>query len=212
MLDAICERLRNALYIQDSCLLSEGAPVNEMVFIIRGRLNSFTTNGGRDGFFNTCCIGPGDFCGEELLTWAMVPHPNAVFPSSTRTVKCISEVEALTLTAEALKFVASQFRRQHWKNLRPTFRASSQQWRTRAACFIQASWSSYKRRRSSAEFKDDKRGKVLEPVPERRARSLQIERSSKSGWLGLDSGHQVSAEQRHVPMNFPLDEDDLCVD
>nr|POE52570.1 protein cngc15a [Quercus suber] len=85
MLDAICERLKPCPY---SC----------------------TTNGGRSGFFNSCSIGAGDFCGEELLTWALDPRPNVVLPSSTRTVKAITEVEAFALIAEdshAAKLAAS---------------------------------------------------------------------------------------------------------
>lgn len=153
MLDAICERLKPALCTQGTCLVREGDPVNEMLFIIRGNLDSYTTNGGRTGFFNSCRIGPGDFCGEELLTWALDPRPSVILPSSTRTVKSISEVEAFALIAEDLKFVASQFRRLHSKQLRHKFRFYSHQWRTWAACFVQAAWRRHKKRKLTAELK-----------------------------------------------------------
>lgn len=153
MLDAICERLKPALCTQGTCLVREGDPVNEMLFIIRGNLDSYTTNGGRTGFFNSCRIGPGDFCGEELLTWALDPRPSVILPSSTRTVKAISEVEAFALRAEDLKFVAAQFRRLHSKQLRHKFRFYSHQWRTWAACFVQAAWQRYKKRKSLAELR-----------------------------------------------------------
>ncbi|XP_076957598.1 protein CNGC15b-like [Bidens hawaiensis] len=152
MLDAICERLKPALCTPGTCLVREGDPVNEMLFIIRGNLDSYTTNGGRTGFFNSCRIGPGDFCGEELLTWALDPRPSVVIPSSTRTVKAISEVEAFALIAEDLKFVASQYRRLHSKQLRHKFRFYSHQWRTWAACFVQAAWRRYKRRKNASEL------------------------------------------------------------
>ncbi|XP_076894156.1 protein CNGC15c-like [Bidens hawaiensis] len=152
MLDAICERLKPALCTQGTCLVREGDPVNEMLFIVRGNLDSYTTNGGRTGFFNSCRIGPGDFCGEELLTWALDPSPSVILPSSTRTVKAISEVEAFALIADDLKFVASQFRRLHSKQLRHKFRFYSHQWRTWAACFVQAVWRRYKRRKSAREL------------------------------------------------------------
>ncbi|KAI7747099.1 hypothetical protein M8C21_006787 [Ambrosia artemisiifolia] len=152
MLDAICERLKPALCTQATCLVREGDPVNEMLFIVRGNLDSYTTNGGRTGFFNSCRIGPGDFCGEELLTWALDPRPSVILPSSTRTVKAISEVEAFALIADDLKFVASQFRRLHSKQLRHKFRFYSHQWRTWAACFVQAAWRRYKRRKSAREL------------------------------------------------------------
>ncbi|KAL5998616.1 putative cyclic nucleotide-gated ion channel 15 [Asimina triloba] len=157
MLDAICERLKPALCTQGTCLVREGDPVNEMLFIIRGHLDSFTTNGGRTGFFNTCLIGPGDFCGEELLTWALDPRPSVILPSSTRTVRAISEVEAFALSADDLKFVASQFRRLHSKQLRHKFRFYSHQWRTWAACFIQAAWRRFKKRSESGKLMNKER-------------------------------------------------------
>ncbi|KAK1401437.1 hypothetical protein POM88_001042 [Heracleum sosnowskyi] len=91
LLDAICERLVSSLSTQDSCIFQEGDPVNEMLFIIRGQLESSTTNGGRSGFFNSITLKPGDFCGEELLTWALLPNSSANLPSSTRTVQTLTE-------------------------------------------------------------------------------------------------------------------------
>ncbi|CAO2812988.1 unnamed protein product [Amaranthus hypochondriacus] len=153
MLDAICERLKPALCTEGTFLVREGDPVNEMLFIIRGVLDSYTTNGGRTGFFNSCKIGAGDFCGEELLTWALDPRPSVILPSSTRTVKAISEVEAFALKADDLKFVAAQFRKLHSKQLRHKFRFYSHHWRLWAACFIQAAWRRHIRRRNSIETK-----------------------------------------------------------
>nr|GEV07470.1 protein CNGC15b-like [Tanacetum cinerariifolium] len=152
-IDAICERLKPVISTGGTCLVREGDPTNEMLFIMRGHLDSYTTGGGRSGFFNQCEIGPGDFCGEELLTWALDPHPSVIIPSSTRTVTSISEVEAFALTSKDLKFVATQFRKLHSKKLRHTFRVHSHQWRTWAACFIQAAWKRYKRRKDTTLLK-----------------------------------------------------------
>lgn len=49
LLDAICARLKPYLCAPGTCLVREGDPVIEMLFIVRGRLNSYTTNGGRTG-------------------------------------------------------------------------------------------------------------------------------------------------------------------
>ncbi|KAG2606524.1 cyclic nucleotide-gated ion channel 1-like isoform X2 [Panicum virgatum] len=147
LLDALCDRLKPILYTEDSCIIREGDPVTEMLFIMRGNLMSMTTNGGRTGFFNSDVLKGGDFCGEELLTWALDPTSTSSLPSSTRTVKTISEVEAFALRAEDLRFVATQFRRLHSKQLQHTFRFYSQQWRTWAACFIQAAWHRYCRKK-----------------------------------------------------------------
>ncbi|CAD5195965.1 cyclic nucleotide-gated ion channel 18-like [Musa acuminata AAA Group] len=152
LLDAICERLVSSLSTKDTYIVREGDPVNEMLFIIRGQLESSTTNGGRSGFFNSITLRPGDFCGEELLTWALMPNPSMNFPSSTRTVRALSEVEAFALRAEDLKFVANQFKRLHSKKLQHAFRFYSYQWRTWGACFIQVAWRRYKKRKLAREL------------------------------------------------------------
>ncbi|KDP34243.1 hypothetical protein JCGZ_07814 [Jatropha curcas] len=146
LLDAICERLVSCLSTAGTYIVREGDPVTEMLFIIRGRLESSTTNGGRTGFFNSITLKPGDFCGEELLAWALHPKSSLNLPSSTRTVRTLNEVEAFALRAEDLKFVANQFRRLHSKKLQHTFRYHSHHWRTWAACFIQAAWRRHKKR------------------------------------------------------------------
>ncbi|KAG4384650.1 hypothetical protein GLYMA_13G324600v4 [Glycine max] len=190
MLDAICERLKPALCTEGTFLVREGDPVNEMLFIIRGHLDSYTTNGGRAGFFNSCRIGPGDFCGEELLTWALDPRPSVILPSSTRTVKSISEVEAFALIAEDLKFVASQFRRLHSKQLRHKFRFYSHHWRTWAACFIQAAWRRHKKRKQVAEL---------------RARAINVNIAEPETPTRTDSG-LVSSLQKPAEPDFSVDE------
>ncbi|KAK8952902.1 putative cyclic nucleotide-gated ion channel 17 [Platanthera guangdongensis] len=149
LLDAICERLVSSLSTEGTYIVSEDEPVREMLFVIRGRLESSTTNGGRTGFYNSISLRPGDFCGEELLSWALLPKSMTNLPTSTRTVRALVEVEAFALRAEDLKFVANQFRRLHSKKLQHTFRFYSHHWRSWAACFIQAAWHRYKRRKSS---------------------------------------------------------------
>ncbi|KAL5061277.1 hypothetical protein RYX36_032881 [Vicia faba] len=123
LLDAMCDRLKPVLYTEKSCIVREEDPVDEMLFIMRGKVATMTTNGGRTGFFNSLFLMPGDFCGEELLTWALDPNSSSNLPTSTRTVETISEVEAFALMADDLKFVASQFRRLiNSKQLQHTFR------------------------------------------------------------------------------------------
>ncbi|KAL9258177.1 putative cyclic nucleotide-gated ion channel 5 [Drosera capensis] len=148
LLDAICERLKPSLCTDSTYIVREGDPVNEMFFIIRGRLLSETTDGGRTGFLNRSTLKEGEFCGEELLTWALDPRSGSNLPSSTRTVRAITEVEGFALEAEELKFVASQFRRLHSRQVQHTFRHHSQQWRTWAARFIQAAWRRYSKRKA----------------------------------------------------------------
>lgn len=152
LLDAICERLVSSLNTQGTYIVREGDPVNEMLFIIRGQLESSTTDGGRSGFFNSITLRPGDFCGEELLTWALMPTSSLNLPSSTRTVRALTEVEAFALQAEDLKFVASQFKRLHSKRIQHAFRYYSHQWRTWGACLIQAAWRRYWKKKEAKEL------------------------------------------------------------
>ncbi|KAI4334381.1 hypothetical protein L6164_019081 [Bauhinia variegata] len=208
MLDAICERLKPALCTEGTYLVREGDPVNEMLFIIRGHLDSYTTNGGRTGFFNSCRIGPGDFCGEELLTWALDPRPSVILPSSTRTVKAISEVEAFALIAEDLKFVASQFRRLHSKQLRNKFRFYSHQWRTWAACFIQSAWRRYKKRKEIAQLRAKENSTRTIAEPETPAFVVRLARSTRKGVTahpGTDSG-VVTSLQKPAEPDFSVDD------
>jgi cyclic nucleotide gated channel len=122
LLDAVCDKLKPVLYTENSYAIREGDPVEEMLFVMRGKLMSATTNGGRTGFFNAVYLKPSDFCGEDLLTWALDPQSSSHFPISTRTVQALTEVEAFALAADDLKLVASQFRRLHSKQLQHTFR------------------------------------------------------------------------------------------
>ncbi|XP_027933201.1 cyclic nucleotide-gated ion channel 1-like [Vigna unguiculata] len=158
LLDAICTRLKPVLYTEKSHIFREGDPVDEMLFIMRGKVSTVTTNGGRTGFFNSLFLKAGDFCGEELLTWALDPNSSSNLPISTRTVETISEVEAFALMADDLKLVASQFRRLSSKQLQHAFRFYSSQWKTWAACFIQAAWRRYwkKKAERSLNVEEDK--------------------------------------------------------
>lgn len=63
VLDAICERLYQKLYIDRSEIFREKKPVERMLFIVRGKLESI----GDDG--SVMPLKEGDFCGEELLSW-----------------------------------------------------------------------------------------------------------------------------------------------
>ncbi|XP_044473642.1 putative cyclic nucleotide-gated ion channel 15 [Mangifera indica] len=214
ILDAICERLKPALCTEGTFLVREGDPVNEMLFIIRGHLDSYTTNGGRTGFFNSCRIGPSDFCGEELLTWALDPRPSVILPSSTRTVKSISEVEAFALSSDDLTFVASQFRRLHSKQLRHKFRFYSHQWRAWAACFIQAAWRRFKKRKDAAQLKDKENLSVEAACPPPPSglsmHAARLAGSTRRGNMKTHSGSDsgvVSPLQKPAEPDFSVDEE-----
>ncbi|KAK9067538.1 hypothetical protein SSX86_011649 [Deinandra increscens subsp. villosa] len=158
LLDAMSECLKPVLYTENSYILREGDPVDELLFIMTGELITMTTNGGRSGFFNSSYLKAGDFCGDELLTWALDPNMSSTLPISTTTVRPITDVEAFSLKADDLKSVASQFRRLHSKRFQHTFRYYSQQWRTWGACFIQVAWRRHcRRKQEKALWEEEKR-------------------------------------------------------
>ena len=213
LLDAICERLVSSLSTEGTCIFQEGDPVDEMLFIIRGTLESSTTDGGRYGFFNSIILRPGDFCGEELLTWALSPNLAVTLPSSTRTVKALTEVEAFALQAEDLKFVASQFKRLHSKKLQQAFRYYSQQWRTWSVCNIQGAWRKYKKRKATRELS-------IKEDPYFMIDSVNGEIINNLGATGLASrfasntkkGNSNIEDSDHMPLLFKPDEPDFSLD
>ncbi|KQK24075.1 putative cyclic nucleotide-gated ion channel 7 [Brachypodium distachyon] len=200
LLDAICERLKPSLCTEATYVVREGDPVDEMLFIIRGRLESSTTDGGRTGFFNRGLLKEGDFCGEELLTWALDPKASANLPLSTRTVKAISEVEGFALHADELKFVAGQFRRLHSKQLQQTFRFYSQQWRTWASCFIQAAWRRFQKRRAVEQRRreEDEMYMAAEEVAASSSSQMKttflVSRFAKKAMRGVQRQRSLKAE------------------
>ncbi|KAA8516168.1 hypothetical protein F0562_019347 [Nyssa sinensis] len=155
LLDAICDYLKPVLYTENSYVVREGDPVDEMLFVMRGSLITMTTNGGRSTILHTDYLKAGDFCGEELLTWALDPNNSSILPSSTRTVKAVTDVEAFALVSADLKFVASQYRRLQSKQVQHTFRYHSPHWRTWAAVVIRAAWIRHCRRKLKKSLREE---------------------------------------------------------
>ncbi|XP_039011013.1 cyclic nucleotide-gated ion channel 1-like [Hibiscus syriacus] len=93
LLDAMCDRLKPVLFTEESYIVREGEPVDEMLFIMRGKLLTMITNGGKTGFFNSEYLGAGDFCGEEFLTWALDPYSSLNLPISTRTSEHLQKLK-----------------------------------------------------------------------------------------------------------------------
>ncbi|KAG0456663.1 hypothetical protein HPP92_024451 [Vanilla planifolia] len=114
MLDAFCERLRQKLYLHGSEILYHGGPVEKMIFIVRESREHWSIR-------NQSSLSEGDVCGEELLKWYL-EHPQLIkdggkvrFPGqklySTRTVRCLTNVEAFALRAADLEDVTKHFSR-----------------------------------------------------------------------------------------------------
>ncbi|KDP45796.1 hypothetical protein JCGZ_17403 [Jatropha curcas] len=145
VLDAICERLKQKIYIKGSEILYHGGIVEKMVFIVRGKLESI----GEDGTITP--LSEGNVCGEELLTWCLehssvgkdgkkIKIPGQRLHSG-RTVRCLTNVEAFSLHAAHLEEVTDLFSR-NLRNPRVqgAIRYESPYWRGLAASRIQVSW------------------------------------------------------------------------
>ncbi|KAF8050561.1 hypothetical protein N665_1940s0004 [Sinapis alba] len=151
ILDSIRERLKQRTYISSSTVLHHRGLVEKMVFIVRGEMESI----GQDG--SVLHLSEGDVCGEELLTWCL--ERSSVNPDgrsiklplkglvSNRSVRCVTNVEAFSLSVADLEDVTSlfsRFLRSH--RVLGAIRYESMYWRLRAATQIQVAWR-YRRRR-----------------------------------------------------------------
>ncbi|KAK7314724.1 hypothetical protein VNO77_33251 [Canavalia gladiata] len=155
ILDAICERLKQKIYIKGSKILSLGGLVEKMIFVVRGKLESM----GADG--NKVPLSEGDACGEELLTWYL-EHSAASTDGkkvrflgqrllSNREVRCLTNVEAFSLRAadlEELTILFTRFLRN--PQVQGALRYESPYWRSLAANRIQVAWRYRKKRLSRA--------------------------------------------------------------
>ncbi|KAG5415848.1 hypothetical protein IGI04_003415 [Brassica rapa subsp. trilocularis] len=148
---SIRERLKQRTYISSSTVLHRRGLVEKMVFIVRGEMESI----GQDG--SVLLLSEGDVCGEELLTWCL--ERSSVNPDgrsiklplkglvSNRSVRCVTNVEAFSLSVADLEDVTSlfsRFLRSH--RVLGAIRYESPYWRLRAATQIQVAWR-YRRRR-----------------------------------------------------------------
>ncbi|KAF2556506.1 hypothetical protein F2Q68_00017465 [Brassica cretica] len=161
ILDAIRERLKQRTYIRSSTVLHRKGLVEKMVFIVRGEMESI----GEDG--SVLPLSEGDVCGEELLTWCL--ERSSVNPDGTRikmptkglvsnrNVRCVTNVEAFSLSVADLEDVTSlfsRFLRSH--RVQGAIRYESPYWRLRAAMQIQVAWRYRKKRLERLLLQDNR--------------------------------------------------------
>lgn len=147
VLDNICDRLRPHLFIKGETVIREGDPVQRMLFVVRGHLHS--SHQLSNGQPSICYLGPGNFCGDELLSWCLRRPFVERMPPSSATLTSIDSTEAFGLEAQDLKYVTEHFRFNFEnENLKRTARYYSSGWRTWAAVTIQIAWKRYMTRKS----------------------------------------------------------------
>jgi cyclic nucleotide gated channel len=143
ILNNICERVQPLLFTKGEKILREGDPVQRMLFIVKGHLES--TQKLSKGMVSTCMLGPGNFCGDELLSWCLRRPFLERLPPSSATFRSLEPTEAFGLDAQDLKYITEHFRYKFAnEKYRRIARYYSSSWRTWAAVTIQLVWRKYK--------------------------------------------------------------------
>lgn len=128
--------------------------MQRMVFIVKGHLQSSQPLS--KGVIATCMLGPGNFLGDELLSWCLRRPFVDRLPASSSTFECVEPTEAFGLDAPDLRYITEHFRYKFAnERLKRTARYYSANWRTWAAVNIQLAWRNYRKRT---------RGVVTEPL------------------------------------------------
>ncbi|RAL40966.1 hypothetical protein DM860_008664 [Cuscuta australis] len=145
VLEHICDRVRTLILTKGETITREGDPVQRMLFIVRGHLECYQHL--RDDVSSFCMLGPGNFTGDELLSWCLRRRHSADWlPPSSFTLVTVETTEAFGLEADDVKYVTQHFRHTFVsERVKRSARYYSPGWRTWAAVAIQLAWRRYKR-------------------------------------------------------------------
>ncbi|KAG6495238.1 cyclic nucleotide-gated ion channel 4-like [Zingiber officinale] len=147
VLENICDRVKSLIFPKGEIITREGDPVQRMLFVVRGHMQSSQRL--RDRVRSHCMLGPGNFSGDELLSWCLRRPFVDRLPPSTSTLVAVESTEAFGLDAEDLKYVTQHFRHTFVsERVRRSVRYYSPGWRTWAAVAIQLAWWQRKQRRT----------------------------------------------------------------
>ncbi|CAI8601812.1 unnamed protein product [Vicia faba] len=145
VLENICDRVKSLIFTKGETIAREGDPVQRMLFVVRGHLQSSQVL--RDGLKSCCMLGPGNFSGDELLSWCLRRPFIERLPLSTSTLVTLETTEAFGLEAEDVKYVTQHFRYTFVKEkVKRSARYYSPGWRTWGAVAIQLAWRRYRHR------------------------------------------------------------------
>ncbi|KAI9186289.1 hypothetical protein LWI28_015838 [Acer negundo] len=145
VLENICDRVKSLIFTKGEVITREGDPVQRMLFVVRGHLQSSQVL--RDNVKSCCMLGPGNFSGDELLSWCLRRPFIERLPPSSSTLITLETTEAFGLEAEDVKYVTQHFRYTFInERVKRSARYYSPGWRTWAAVAIQLAWRRYKHR------------------------------------------------------------------
>ncbi|KAI0527286.1 hypothetical protein KFK09_002885 [Dendrobium nobile] len=147
VLENICDRVKSLIFPKGETITREGDPVQRMIFIVRGHLQSSQML--RDGVKSCCMLGPGNFSGDELLSWCLRRPFVERLPPSSSTLVTLETTEAFGIEAADVKYVTQHFRYTFVnEKVKRSARYYSPGWRTWAAVAIQLAWRRYKHRKT----------------------------------------------------------------
>ncbi|XVF70413.1 hypothetical protein PTKIN_Ptkin11bG0159500 [Pterospermum kingtungense] len=145
VLQNICDRVKSLIFTKGETITREGDPVQRMLFVVRGHLQSSQVL--RNGVKSCCMLGPGNFSGDELLSWCLRKPFIERLPPSSSTLVTLETTEAFGLEAEDVKYVTQHFRYTFVNDkVKRSARYYSPGWRTWAAVAIQLAWRRYRHR------------------------------------------------------------------
>lgn len=104
VLDALWEHLRRKTYIQGNEILFPGCILQQMVFIVRGKMEVLRMDGSVES-----TLEEGNVCGEELLAWCMDGSLHGRLLTATTRVRCPTDVEAFHLPVADLERFTKRF-------------------------------------------------------------------------------------------------------
>lgn len=126
--------------------MNEGEPVQQMLFIVRGHMQS-SYRLRHDNTVISSILGPGNFCGDELILRCLDKSLEGNLPISTSSLTTLEVTEAFGLEAQDLEYIMKHFRHRFANaKLQRTVRFYSSRWRTWAAVSIQLAWRRHKAR------------------------------------------------------------------
>lgn len=88
-------------------IIYEGNPVRQMLFFVRGRVLSMYRI--HDNKMSNCSLGPGDFFGDELISWCLSKSTGRL-PLANASLITLEMTEAFSLSATDLKYITDHFR------------------------------------------------------------------------------------------------------
>ncbi|KAJ0100847.1 hypothetical protein Patl1_04536 [Pistacia atlantica] len=145
VLENICDRVKSLIFTKGETITREGDPVQRMLFVVRGHLQSSQIL--HNNIKSCCMLGPGNFSGDELLSWCLRRPFIERLPPSSSTLVTLETTEAFGLEAEDVKYVTQHFRYTFVnERVKRSARYYSPGWRTWAAVAIQLAWRRYKHR------------------------------------------------------------------